>query len=367
MIRFIVIVLIALVIVSPAHAQTASPTGQPTVPASVFMLGGPVYMGSVNVEVTEPLTYTLSVFRADPVKASKGDLADSISEAYHRETKIDGRGRYEFADVPLLPNDLYVITTQYAGITQGTVPYTYDGRTPPGELPITLYAGSSTPDKLSIVQTQQVLSFVSPGVMRVLETITVQMGGDRFYRSTQKARNGDAISLSFPLPVGARAIAFNTLPTTRFVVAGDPNTPIIQDTKAVMPGLPQDVTFSYQLPYTSGAPIDRDYLYPIGKLTITLPTDASIGVLGLPFTVSQVKAGDTGRDLTQYSVEKPVLRDGKRLIFTLDGRAKNPEVSAPVSGFNPILVLAVIAGFVFLIIGGLSMVRWRARARADDS
>jgi hypothetical protein len=336
----------------PIRAQTATP---PPAPTNVT-ISGPVYMGTPNVEVTEPLIYKLSVFRSD---ASQGS-ADGVIEAYTAETQIDKTGRFVFPNVPLQPGDLYVVTTQYGGITQGAIPTTWDGKTAPLELPITLWAGTNDPAKLVIAQNQQALSFVSPGVMRVLETVTIINQGDRFYRSDQKAPDGSQITATIPLPVGARAIAFNTLPTSRFFIAGDPNAPIVQDTKAILPNQPQDIIFSYQIPYAQGAPIDRDYLYPVLQLRITLPADSAIAASGLLFQTSRTTAQDTGRDLSVFTVDKPPLKDGKRLIYTLQGAARNREVAPVVSGFSPALALVAIVVIVLVVVGVLAVLRWRA-------
>ncbi len=314
-------------------------------------------MGTANVEVTEPLVYKLSVFRGDPKKVAGS--SDAIIEAYTADTKIDSTGRYSFANVPIQPNDLYVVTTQYAGITQGSLPLTWDGKAPPAELPITLYARTNNPEKILIAQNQQALSFVSPGVMRILETVTLVNQGDRFYQTDQKAPDNSFISAVIPLPIGARAIAFNTLPTTRFFIGGDPNAPIVQDTKAIMPGQPQDIIFSYQIPYTQGAPIDRDYQYPIGQLRITLPVDAGIVAKGLSFQVSRTIAQDTNRDLAVFTIDKPVLKNGKRLIYTLEGEAKNREVAPVISGFSPALAIIAVVVVLFIVIGTLALLRWR--------
>lgn len=346
----LLLALFLFTIVTPARAQTVTPA------TSGFTLGGPVYMGTANVEVTEPLVYKLSVFRGDPAKSS----TDSVVEAYTAETKIDGQGRYGFLNVPLQPNDLYVVTTEYAGITQGSIPVTWDGKVAPPELPITLYAGTTNPEKILIAQTQQALSFVSPGVMRVLETVTLLNQGDRFYLSDKKAPDGGFISASIPLPVGARALAFNTRPTTRFFIAGDPNTPIVQDTKAILPGQLQDIIFSYQIPYSQGAPIDRDYLYPIAQLRITLPADAGIVAGGLSFQISRTVAQDTGRDLAVFTIDKPGLKNGKRLIYTLDGAAKNREVAPVLNGFSPALAVIAVVVIGLIVVGILALFRWRA-------
>jgi hypothetical protein len=135
----------------------------------------------------------------------------------------------------------------------------------------------------------------------------------------------------------------------------------VQDTKAILPGKAQDVIFSYQIPYAQGAPIDRDYLYPVAQLRITLPADAGIVAGGQPFQISRTTAQDTKRDLAVFSVDKPTLKNGKRLIYTLEGAARNKEVAPVVTGFSPALAILVVVIVLLLIVGGLSLLRWRAR------
>jgi hypothetical protein len=347
-----------------AHAQggTLPPTVSAAPIQGPFTIHGPVYMGTATVQVTEDLVYLLSVFRGDPAKVAQG-ATDSVTEVYTANTHIDARGEYSFPGVPLRPNDLYVVTTTYSGITQGTAPITFDGRAIPPPLPITLYAGTSDPSKLVIAQAQQLLSFPAVGVMQITESIVLLNQGDRFVLSDTRAPDGRRVSVSFPLPIGARGITFTTRPTDRFLVAGNANMPVVQDTRAVLPGKAQDIIYSYQIPYTLGAPIDRDFLYPVNNFKVTLPADAQIVARGQSFVWSRIDAIDTGRALDAYVLDPVPLKDGKRLIYALDGAAQNREL-VPAANNSAALFAIVVA--VIVLFGIVLGVLWfRARSAAE--
>src|SRR5438477_221103 len=83
--------------------------------------------------------------------------------------------------------------------------------------------------------------------VQVLATYHYKNLGDRLYLSKDRTTNGFPVSVHVPLPIGAQAIAFNSPAASRFAVGGDPNAPVVQDTKPVIPGQTDQIVFPYQM------------------------------------------------------------------------------------------------------------------------
>ncbi len=341
-----------LVGVNRALAQ-ATPTTQAT--PSAITISGIVKSGTAGVSIPAGQSFSLHVFRL--TKATPADVTEIIT----RDLALSNDS-YRFEQVSVQPGDLCVVTTTFEGTTQGSSPITLADVPTILDLPITLYAATNDPAKLQIAQTQQLISFVSKDVMQVLETVDIQNSGDRFYVSTQKANDGSPISVSLPLPIGARAVAFNTTPTTRFQIGGDLNAPIVQDTKPVFPNQVQKIVFSYQLPYSKGAPIDRDYPYLTNSVQVSLPAEAGVVVSGAAFSVTQNTTIDPKRPYMQYTLNTPI-KAGGRLIYTLDG-APRSTAAKTAQGLDLGFVLALIGGVVLVGIVGLVIVQRALRGKA---
>lgn len=328
-----------------ANAQTP-----PTVLAPIT-ISGTVKSGTAGVVLPANLPLSLHVFRAGKAQSNQ---SPDIAEVITHDFTLSGDS-FHFENMTVQPGDLCVVTTTYEGITQGSAPTPLAGGQTTLDLPVTLYAATTDSSALRITQTQQLISFVSKDVMQVLETVDIQNTGDRFYQSVQHTPDGSPISVALPLPIGARAIAFNTTPTTRFTIGGDPNAPIVQDTKPVFPGQLHEIIFSYQLPYSKGAPIDRDYPYLTNVVQVALPAEAGVVVSGQPFTVTQNTTIDPKRPYMQYTLSTPV-KAGGRLIYTLQGAARTAANSA-AQGLDLGIVLALIGAFVLAGIVGLIVLR----------
>jgi hypothetical protein len=288
-----------------------------------------ILRATLNSGTTEPVTQSLSL------------TADNASAPLH------------FAPISVLVGDICVLTATYQGITQGSVPHTIQAGETALDLPVTLYDKTTDVASIKITETTQTLHFAPGNLIAVLETVDWTTTGDRFYLSDTKTATGDPISVQLILPVGVRAVAFSTQPVRRFAISGDLNMPSIQDTVPVIPGVSHRVVFSYQVPYTKGAYIDRDYPYAVDKLTILVPNDANVTVAGSggsAFSAQPNLTLDAQRPYTEYTLITPLKAKG-RLVYTLSGA---PQVvvdsgQVPQSASGP--------GFgVLLAIGGILVI-----------
>jgi len=288
---------------------------------TLLTITGSAISGTAGVALPATLKLTLHQVRAIPVAGSTSNAAQ-LTEILTRETTPDAAGAFRFDNISAQIGDVCVVTTDYEGITQGSSPIALTNGQRTLDLPITLYAATHDASALHILKTQQLLTFSSTKLMQVLETVDWVNAGDRYYLSGQTTPDGTPISVSLPLPIGARGIAFNTAPITRFAIGGSINAPVIQDSKAVLPGQVQEIIFSYQLPYDKGAPIDRDYPYATDAIQMLVPGDAGIAISAPPnvppFVVTENTNVDKQHPYTQYAINAP-LKAGERFIYTLNG------------------------------------------------
>ena len=364
--------LLLAVLLSPLLlALTASPTSPPSTPSGTDManlmatavtltVSSQVTMGTAGAALPVGLMVTLHVLQTTPssgttetVTLSNTLTADNAAQPLH------------FASFTALPGDICVLTVLYQGITQGSVPHTIQPGETTLDLPITLYDRSRDPSSVRISATTQTLHFAPGNLVAVLETVDWTATGDRFFLTDSKTGSGELISVQLTLPVGARAVAFSTQPIRRFVTSGDINMPTIEDTAPVIPGVAHRIVFSYDVPYSKGAYIDRNYPYAVDALSILVPDDAAIrvdGSGGASFSTQPNTTLDAQRPYTAYSLSKP-LSAGGRLIYTLNGAPQvvvaSGEVPQPSAGpgIGVLVVLGAAVLLVLLVIGWLVRLR----------
>ncbi len=351
--RIGIIAAVLLIFGKGAHADTA--------PLSLTVTGT-VKSGTAGTTIPAGMPLTLHILHSEQAQAAD---TTNVTETVTRTIPITAADTFRADSVSALPGDLCVITTDYDGITQGSAPVTLTTQSTL-EMPITLYLGTHDPAGIHISQTQQLLSFIPGKLMRVLETVDFINTADRFYLSTQKSADGMPISVSLPLPIGARAIGFNTAPITRFAVGGDLNAPLVEDTKPVLPNQIQEIVFSYQIPYDQGAPIDRDYPYATDTVQVLLPTDTGIVISEQTFTVTQNTTIDKQRPFTQYTLKTPI-KSGGRFIYTLNGAPRaviNANGAPPDVGLGVAAILAGIGAVIVIGVVILTVVRRTMRRGA---
>jgi hypothetical protein len=333
---------------------------------------GTVKIGTPGISLPSGLPLTLHIARV----STPGGLP---SEIFKRDVALSASNTFRYDNIPAMPGDLAFVTTTFEGVVQGTSLVTLANGQATLDAPFTLYGATNDPTTINLINVQHVLDFKTGNVLQVLATHVYQNSSNRVYTSRAKTANGLPVSISIPLPVGARAIAFSTQPSSRFVVGGDVNTPVIQDTRALLPGEIQEVVFSYQVPYVNGALIDQDYVYPTSSLQILIPDDIKVNindgsVTGTPktdkFEIASNRTVSPERLHTQYTLRSP-LKMGERLVYTLSGAARPVqsalEQAEQAQVTASVIVLLVLAGILIVIGGVVLAVRQPARRRRADA
>jgi hypothetical protein len=235
---------------------------------------------------------------------------------------------------------------------------------------------TTDPGVITLLRVQHILDF-KPGILQILATYDYKNSSDRLFLSTDRTALKLPVSVHVPLPIGAQAIAFNSQNTVRFSIGGDPNSPVVQDTKPVVPGQVDEIVFSYQVPYVGGAPIDQDYPYSTSALEVLIPDDANVAISQVHVNSNQpndnlmARAPNTSinpqRSYSQYTLTTP-LKAGDRLVYFL-GRAPAPQPTkappATSSGFqlSPAELAAVFVFIVLVLTAGIFVVQRAGRTQ----
>ncbi len=337
-----------------AEDPTATPSPEPTLSTTpiVLTVDGTVASGSAGVSITPGLPISLHIARIPADGGVPG-------EVLKRDAALSAANTFHFEIVAAMPGDIAFVTTTFEGTVQGSQLIRLINGQSSLSIPVTLYGATSDPGAVTLIRVQHILDFRPGNVLQVLATYDYKNTGDRLYLSNTRMGNGVPVSVSVPLPVGARAIAFNTQPVSRFAIGGNVNAPIVQDTKPVLPGQVHEIVFSYQLPYSSGAAIDQDYPYNTTSLEVLIPDDINVEISGDQFVKSANTTVNPSRAYTQYVLKTPV-RAGDRLIYTLGGVAKVAPTPQPSSASGGLFSSPVvpIAGFAILVTAlGLILIR----------
>lgn len=340
----IAVVILSALIAHPSAAQTGTPAPTFSTTPLTIIVKGTVTMGTAGETLPAPVAVTLHVLKP----TGNGQFEVTTTDA-----QADAASAFRFEGVTVQPGSKVFVTVPYATIPQGSAIVDVQNDIASIDLPVTLYAQSTSSDMITLERAQYILEFERGDFMQVLATLTFKNAGDRFFLSADKDGAGNPISLRVPLPIGARAIAFDPGLSARLTVGGSAVAPVITDMRPVLPGQQHEIVVSYQLPYRKGADIDQDYLYRTALVEILVPKDAGVALTG-DFAVADNTIINPQRAYVQYSLKTP-LASGQRLLFTLEGippvQAATPQPASTtrtVSGLDlPSIVL--IAGVVILI------------------
>ncbi len=362
---FPLLVIFVIFLAGPTSIRADNPIGTqpatntPRVPVT-FNLKGVALSGTAGTEIPAGLQVTLHV--AHPT--GDGKLP---SETVKLDSVITADKTFRFDAVSALSGDIVFVTTQFEGVLQGSPLLQVAAGQPEMSISETLYSVTNDPGVISLLSVQNILDLIPEptSILQVLATYDYKNTSDRLYLSTEKTETGQPISVKIPLPVGARGVAFNTQPTSRFSIGGDVNAPVIRDTKAVLPGLTHEIVFSYQLPYASGIPIDQDYPYNTVSLSILVPGDSSLKINDDQFTNAVNNTINPQRTYIQYTLRNP-LHAGDRLKYALGGNplpTKIPASQLANTGGSSTGILFLAVGAVILVSAITMLIFQRLRRR----
>ncbi len=332
----------------PLHA--AQPTGTP--PLSRISIRGRIIAATDGLPLPVGTPITLHVLRAANPEAPP-TLIQQI------QVPLAADGTFSFENLALQPADLIFASLRHDGAQQASVIVKLADPLRDFELPITLYGRTTDLAQVQIVRAQHTFEFPTENVAQVLSVYVFRVVGDKFFATDALAPNGKPISVRLPLPIGAGAIAFDMAMDDSLHIGGTDIAPEVQATRPIFPAQPYEVIFSYQLPFSGGATIDQDYLYPTEQVEIRVAQGTRATLSSETHLFRQSTEVVQGRTYLSYTLEKP-LAASERLIFTLSRPLPTPapvQRPAPPEDTSWFAVLVMVITVIGILGGAISLLR----------
>ena len=273
-------------------------------------------------------------------------------------------GSFSFPNVAFDAGSTYVVTTDYqdrvfaSDLLSGDKLKTdvADGTL---DLPIMIYELTEDPDVIQIAGLVTQVSIVGNN-LQVAQVFNFTNTSDRAFTSSQKASNGDPISVVVTLPPGAVVLPDNS---NRYVV--DQNKFTVVDTVPVLPKEQHLVQIVYLIQYNDDAIIEQPLNYALSGPVRLLMNPTTLKVTGDQFpSLGQETVGNT--DYASYGAPMK-LASGDVLHYEVSGAglsaAQNADRNASVVSSNNLLpIIIVVLLLVGLVGGGLFVIGSRNRS-----
>jgi hypothetical protein len=178
-------------------------------------------------------------------------------------TRTDGRGNFEFADLPTGDEILYTLTARFdGGYYGGAVRLPSDtSRRPVIETTLRVWPTIDDPAVIVLQRDAMFLS-VSENGLDVIESVTVVNNSNRAYIGRGGSNDGPRSSLGFAVPDNAELPQFPLIDSTIDIPGPMPSDFGFAITAAIPPGESR-FTFAYRIPGSAGNyTIARAALYP---------------------------------------------------------------------------------------------------------
>ncbi len=248
------------------QAATQSAIATSTVPDSPTI--------TVSGKITNRTTGGPAIPAGQAVTLQVIDLSSGTAQGVQtlKGTTTDG-GSFNFGDVPRRLNMIYVVTTDYAGLTQTSTPIRLAaGAGPLLDLSFSVYDSTSSPKDVTIDVERIFVAPFSVDTVLVREGVSFVNNGIRLYLNGQS-------SVEVQLPQGATQVQIDQAFASGFTIQ-DGQMPVIRSKNPLYPGLDSTIAlqFSYLLPYQSGQDIAAPIAYPTSLLAIHVPQTSGLVV-----------------------------------------------------------------------------------------
>lgn len=317
---------------------------QPTAAPVTIQVNGVAASGTRGLTLPAGYPITLRLLR-DGVPVTETGILSAVN----------ADGSFQFADVAAMTGDLLLVTMEFEGVPQGSALVAVSADQISYTLPLTVYGVTSDPSAVTLASAQYVID-LKRDFLQVLATLYFTNTTDRLYFSPERTTGGQPISVTVPLPVGSFGIAFDD--KGRYQIGGEQFAPIVQDTRAVIPGQGHEVILSFQVPFKDGAILDQDMPYITQAVKLLIPDDTKLN-LTTPadhpaFAGSPNTALNPKRPYTEYTLSAPIAAGG-RFIYTLEQAQKSAPPPLSPSSDYPIgvgaYILAALAAFGVVTLG----------------
>lgn len=273
---------------APNATATVSETATPQVSAGVTVEG--LVTNGSGGEVPDDLRVQLHIF-------DQFQMVDTLSTTV-------SNGAYAFANVPLLLNQVALVTTEYGSMRYGSDIATYTGAETTLTLPLEIYDTTSDTSVLSIGRWHVVFSVPTNGQVEVTELLIFNNASNRVFVSASDADPAVTVAL----PAGAVNLQFQEGSPTDQIQFTDEG---FGFSGALRPGVEAlSLFFSFDMPLSGAQEFSQSPRYPVEALNVLLPEGSfrlTAPDLSGPQTQS-MEGGATYQIYTsaQWPADKPV-------------------------------------------------------------
>lgn len=329
-------------------------TAEATADVTPLTITGQVTNGSSGGEVPADFPLTLYIVIPTPI----GFENETV------ETQAATDGTFNFPDIPVSPENNYVVTASYRDrLFTSDLVNGVDLLANP-TIPLTIYELTEDPTVIRIKSTDMQIDAIGDG-LQIIQEVVFENTSDRLYTNSLQINQNAFASVVVGLPPGAVGLGFPD--DQRFVQAEEQN--VVVDTVPVRPGEDHIVQMSYFLPYEDGAIIEQPVYYTFdGTARILVWPDS------LTVTSDQLEPTDLqtiGDRTYEVFTGTPSLSPGDAVSFELSGTTAQASIEdgatpQPTGNTSTLLIIGLIVEIVIIAGVGYLFFKWR-RARLSQT
>lgn len=333
---------------STTNGTPEAAANSPSSPAATSVAGTGIVSGTVQMANGAPaanLTVNLQGF--DHAQ----DQSTGPQQVVNLTALTASDGSYNFGNVAMPENRLFLAEVEFAGIKYHSGVYTSKANTSEIALPtVKLYESSNELSLLKINQVHIYTDFATAGTVQVLEILAFSNPSDK-----SVVIPTDGTSLPFiKLPTGAQNIGFQ---------AGQDSAPLVIADKgiAVVPTTtPYSIIEFFNMPYTNKLDINQSFSIDAPSLVLLIPEGINVNGAQLLNKGIQVIQNNNYQEFSATN-----LKANEMLSFSVSGQ---PGIGS-AAGIDPrqgILIGGGILGSLLIVAGVILFLRDR-RPKVEDA
>jgi mono/diheme cytochrome c family protein len=308
---------------SVAEEQTESQ--METAEAQVGSLQVSVTNGTAGASVPEALEVRVVAF-------------DGEAQGFEEFVPVDAQGQAEVEDLEIVPGRIFGAVVEYQGVQYFSTGGHLLAEDPRLELDLTIYETTPDVDDIVVDRLHVIFDYAVEGIVEVSELWLISNNSDRTV-----VQRGGSNSLPIELPqgfgelrFGDEALAQRVTPTDEGFVYHEP----------IRPGEPQEVIFTFTLPYERSLDFVQPIDYPVGAVVL-LKEESAPELSGSGLNDEGTRAmGELV--LHTYTIES--LEPGSTLALNFRGR--HPAAGSNLSTTNVLIGAGVLVVTLAIVLFG---------------
>lgn len=321
---------------------------------------------TTEITTTQEFTGSLQtgVVAGNVSNASGGDVPDDLiltlyafdemQVAFTQTVTIQPDNNFAFEPVDLVPERVFMVTTEYNGDTYGSDIGMVPSDENRLELPVSIYDTTTDTSILRVDRLHLFFEFIDAKSLRVIELYIMSNPSDKALVAESK---GQPV-VSFVLPEGATNLEFQDgVLGERYIQTQDG----FADTVTVRPGMGSyEVMFAYEMAYNRKLDLVKPVTVPVDAVVILIPEDG--------LKVKGENLVDEGtRDMQGalfHLYNGGSLRAGEQLSVSITGRSTGGSPSL-VSGSTTSLLVGVGSFGLALVLAGIWLYRRAGKTNTE--